>query len=542
MLKLHQPHEYLSILPKEIILTIRSFLVLLSLDGLSREFMEYLYYVEGRRSWNNFLSISNKEDWKRIRRETIYVTLGPNTSKKYLCNESFRNFILGMIDDPYHQLALTFDKYSFNNSTEEQNILRNLSSLSISNSVVISPAVSHVQFVGFAYCESLKDISNCHQIQHLTICYCSKVDLSNSDCTGDLISLRICGNVKSLPELESMKSLQSLVIPDEYRVDLSHFHQLRSLIITGAFFQFTPMATPLPVCLPSLQALSLEYLPTGAIDFSRVPRLTDFHNYKMQARATSLDYERLLVNDLYAVGPQLSRVSTQFFMELPCDILATRLPHARSFDAYGSHFTGDEFLLGETVRSVKLSRTNIRTIVSPPTRVRPVRQASLVDVKLDFSSAPLMSWLGGVTEVILNNNKNLIDVSALVSVPYLSLSRCDNVTNFFVLGKQQRALWLEDNPQLVDEDLPNFSDVPYLFISGCHSITDLSGLRGNHSVIACNLQGIKETQVYQRDCALLDLSNSAVRVIEVMGQVHHLKVPAATEVTDPENVRHLILL
>ena len=187
--------------------------------------------------------------------------------------------------------------------------------------------------------------------------------------------------------------------------------------------------------------------------------------------------EKFLKN-LSLVGPQLTHVTTQRFLQLPGNILTTLLPNIQYFHAEACSFDQDEFLLNDSIRSLDLSRTNIRTIIPPDScnssylhhPSRSCWSVSLRSMINDIFSSALMNWLGHATKVILNDNKFLTDVSALISVPYLSLNKCPNVTNFSVLGKKQKYLSIGNNQQLVDEDLVSFSDVPDLDISLCSSI------------------------------------------------------------------------
>ena len=70
--------------------------------------------TEGRKNWNDFLSVSGKEEWKALRKQFLAVTLGFSATQRFLDDGYFRNYINGLMNDPHHQLSL---KGKFNSSS-----------------------------------------------------------------------------------------------------------------------------------------------------------------------------------------------------------------------------------------------------------------------------------------------------------------------------------------------------------------------------------------------------------------------------------------
>ena len=75
--------KYFLILPKEILLCIRLFLVEYTYEKTSSMYNAY-EIEDGNRSWNALISVRNDIEWKSVRKETLVLMLNVRNSLKYV--------------------------------------------------------------------------------------------------------------------------------------------------------------------------------------------------------------------------------------------------------------------------------------------------------------------------------------------------------------------------------------------------------------------------------------------------------------------------
>lgn len=139
--------------------------------------------------------------------------------------------------------------------------------------------------------------------------------------------------------------------------------------------------------------------------------------------------------------------------------------------------------------------------------------------------------LGKVCCLRLEFCPNIIDISSLIHVPYLSLRGCFNINDFNGLGKHQKYLNLT-GCKITNDHLYALANVHSLIISFCQAISDLSMLR-NERLIARNCQNIMNAHLYG-NFLQIDLSRcKKLQNLFIHGHVYALCVnetPNANEV------------
>jgi hypothetical protein len=95
----------------------------------------------------------------------------------------------------------------------------------------------------------------------------------------------------------------------------------------------------------------------------------------------------------------------------------------------------------------------------------------------------------------LRECSTLIDISPFANIQYLILSNSSKIEDFSCLGKQKYLdlSWLS---QLRNEDLHYLSNVSYLRITNCPSITSLDSLVNNHVIVADNCPGLIDVHLH----------------------------------------------
>jgi hypothetical protein len=158
-------------LPTEIVLEIRSFL-----DPNQRKISGKLYHYddfilkENCWSWRNFLSVSNKEEWRSVRKEAMIWSLNKYEIKKYMEDDLFRAKINDM--DSKQKIQL---------------ILQNCNTYSLTQ-LQISLDLGHIGLIDISNYE-FPEFPSCKSVQTLIL------HSENNE-------LRILGNYENLKTLE----------------------------------------------------------------------------------------------------------------------------------------------------------------------------------------------------------------------------------------------------------------------------------------------------------------------------------------------------
>jgi hypothetical protein len=117
---------------------------------------------EAQWSWNNFLSATNSEDWKCLRKKTMIWSLNSEISFKYFVNTGFRLSLQSRTEHPHHQIEckITFqNKLRLSNSLSELLHGNSLGYLSIKNcSLEALPSCGSLHTLVLTDCDNLKEM------------------------------------------------------------------------------------------------------------------------------------------------------------------------------------------------------------------------------------------------------------------------------------------------------------------------------------------------------------------------------------------------
>jgi hypothetical protein len=91
--KFPDPRMIFATVPNDVLLIIRSYLFIFRVKERDVEELETFLRQESERSWRNFLSASNSESWKVIRKETRIWSFNERNFRKYLSNDLFRQYV-----------------------------------------------------------------------------------------------------------------------------------------------------------------------------------------------------------------------------------------------------------------------------------------------------------------------------------------------------------------------------------------------------------------------------------------------------------------
>jgi hypothetical protein len=91
-------------LPPELLLITREFLHSLATPWVDD--VQKFIRRESEWSWRNFLSVSNNEDWKRIRKHCMIWSSNRFASSRYIRDASYQCYLQSRMLDPKHQLYL----------------------------------------------------------------------------------------------------------------------------------------------------------------------------------------------------------------------------------------------------------------------------------------------------------------------------------------------------------------------------------------------------------------------------------------------------
>ena len=145
-----------------------------------------------------------------------------------------------------------------------------------------------------------------------------------------------------------------------------------------------------------------------------------------------------------------------------------------------------------------------------------------VDVNLEGCSSLKddFSMLSNVRRLNLSSTR-VSDLSGLSEVPELILRNCVDLQDFSPLGKQT-LLVLDQNNHLTTEDLHYLSNVRYLSISNCRSITDLKPLTNVSVLIAASCPSLLDVNLMGNFFSVDFSFNNRIRSIIVHGNIAFL--------------------
>jgi hypothetical protein len=514
----------LNLLPVDVCLLIRSFLLFEYLFEEESDLLETFLRQESHRAWINFLSVSNHEVWRGVRKSTMIWSLNSFESKKYFEDKSFKDSINGKLVQPSRQLSFQFKNLLHLNPEltkvfTDQMFLNGIHSLSLKECHVTEiPSSATLHTMSIYDCRHLQSLGNFPKLRSLRTWSCQELKTIGS--TESLTRLHLDNPQPSFFSLFSLEKLHqfALFLQVELFLGNSHrFHNLRELELLNAVFYLPPtMAFPMLPC-PSLEKLTLS-------SFLSI-NISGLHSLRyLNLKDAKLD-EIIGKEEIF---PQLKSFSFDGFMNEDISYFSTfnntTLKNLRSLSL--STFATDSgkeiFRIDKKIQSLDLyvaciDRLEIGDALN---NSRYFERISLSDLQINDVRMASQAQI-----VCLADCSNVTDISPLQNVPHLQLDRLTAMEDFSCLG-QQKFLKISGCPGLNDNTLNNnFSSIYYLAIMACEKITRIDNLTGNRylRVHYCDylrkveLKGIHYIVVELRGC-------QKVSKFTVSGKVYSLEI------------------
>jgi hypothetical protein len=227
-----------------------------------------------RKSWRNFLSAQNSEEWRRIRKETMLWELNRIYSAQYFQDGTFRILVKSKVTDPYHQLCLIMTK----GDRWDAELVGGVHRLHIHSMMRHSiPPIHHVHHVIFSNCPRVGDILYLSDIHRLDL-----INLPGLYSIGPVLqtlkklTLIGCANAKGV-ELPAVQTLSSPSLEclntDQFffkQFTINDFKNLEILLIQRLIGRGTLDESVPPLQLPKLRRLDSKM---SLQDVRELPRL-----------------------------------------------------------------------------------------------------------------------------------------------------------------------------------------------------------------------------------------------------------------------------
>lgn len=562
-------------LSRDLVLTLRNYFI--AQDEDQERFIYDLDrddYDELRWSWNNFLSVSNSSDWKRIRKEGLLVTLDQNDSLMYLTNEEFRDKIRSMIQNTYHQLSLCVFLYAKNFIDFDLTLLCNLRRLKLKylKGTPSLPRLVNIYHLELASCSDLIDISSLENVTSI-LCHCCyellQIDLPTSckhfEYRGtyqpfqvNINNLKSFSGYRNLLDFRSGLQLERLSldyrserhsennnqiidylsdIPSSIRflkgiaqlkcskINLNQFPELETLIgCDPCYGRCTGLINFDEYFLPK------EQLPTSTAE---IPQEHQEVCNGLESTIVQHDPNKNVLH------PKLKTL-VAYNIKIPKYLFFNdAFPQLRYLYLPGCTLEDNEIYLPNYIRSFSLSDSNLKAIHG----IDPNRRYWKVSLtRCNSLDSSILYSLRNVSRLHLSLCDWLRDITPIKDIPYLQFHHCYNIEDFSCLGSQ-RSLSISHHRGLNDSDLERFVNIPYLNIAYCPSITNISMFQSTRVLSFYSCDRLRHVRIVGNH-HYVHLLNEYLKAIKVEGKVHELhfykrRKKLSSEVINPENVIHL---
>jgi hypothetical protein len=508
--------RFLNRLPVEVYLMIRNFLFLERLLYFKdMNPMNRFLQQDRLHSWINFLSISNHEQWRALRKSTMVWSLNNYESRRFANDEAFREYIGDRMIHPKHQLMLQFcfSSTSFSALRIDSLYSCEINTLNIQNCDILEiPSSGALQTLHLSNCDFLERLGNYPRLNTLRIHTCPK--LANVGEAPNLSHLHLHNKEAPYFPLLSLENLQQLTlcVATHLFVESSHrFPNLRELELRNDYksSEATVMVLPQIPC-PLLQTLivaafrsvnlsdlhSLEHLTLNRVKFDEIIGRGD-----VLSRLKSFSYDGFMAEglSLSALGIALKRVMELGFSMIPY------------FTTAGS------FQVSDKIKSLELNVAADRLDI--PT-LRYFERVSLRNTHITD-----ISMLSKTFIVCLSECSGITDISALRDVSYLELNCLPAVSDFSPLGKQ-KFLRISYCPGLRDEAVNrHFSAVDCLHINYCENITRVVNLNDNRFIFVSGCDYLTVIELHGNQYVEADFHRCwNVTSATILGRVYSLKL------------------
>jgi hypothetical protein len=530
-------------LPTEVVLEVRTFLFPNELQ-FSRQLYHYDDFIlkENCWSWRNFLSVSNRPEWRLTRHDAMIWSLNKYQIKKYMEDDSFRSLInLRSATTQKLQLVLPdFRCYSFTHLKT-----------SLDTSCIGFISISSYELAEFPSCKSVhtlilqsfnQKLTSLGSYENLKILELSGgLVLSSIGMMQKLLFLCLDGIGSScLFPLEQLISFQLLSDNGKF-VHIQHrFLLLEHLRLNiGSSFALSTHCS----ALNKLKSLSLSNYQT--VNLSGLQKLTILSVHLV---TNLLGMDELLPQLIKVQGdisflncPQLKLFVDHY---TPSDLSVTQLhkclqlPVVRMSLFNGSvQLPESNVIIGEKLKDLQISGVHVRSFES----VLPGRYFNEIMI-CDNQALTDVSVFVNAQKVFLWDCPSISDISPLRTVPYLVIGSCSKIEDYSCLGSQQ-YLEIVQSDSLLDEHLQQFGKIRCLKIGSCSRITRIDKLTYNRFIKISNCSSLQEVVLVGFDYAEVRLSGCTnLTSVSILGWVDSLNINACSPKMTKQSIKNYTYL
>jgi hypothetical protein len=470
-------------LPIEVILEIRGFLCPNEprFTTLAFSYDDFIL-KENCWSWRNFLSVSNREEWRSLRKDAMIWSLNKFESKKYIDDDSFRPSMDNRVTGSKQKIQL------FLPNVDEYSLTQLKSSLD----------TSYIGFISILNYK-LAEFPSCRSVEILILHSLREIKKLGSYENLKMLELRGWSTLESIGDMRklsflSLNSLKSCLFPLEQLLsfqllnDQGEFEQQRNRFLLLEDLQLSNgNSFSLPahgIALKNLKSLSLTEYETA--NFSGLRHLKSLTLLKVTTllgaeeifpQLTKLQGDSYFLREGIEKFPQLNEfVDHSVSADLPVEQFKQcwKIPVVH-VSVLGDNIRTlmEDCVVGEKVRSLQIRNVNFRSFqgVQPGRYFDEFRLSSCVSLQD-------VSMFRNTQKVYLFQCSSITDISSLRDVPYLGVMRCQNIKDYSCLGSQH-YLEIGYASYLTDDNINSFGSIRCLKIYNCPRIATINRLAHN---------------------------------------------------------------
>jgi hypothetical protein len=463
-------------------------------------------------SWTNFLSTSNHEEWKFLRKRTMIWSLNYCEAKASLrCFEGCLDNQPPISDGP----KVVHEKNKFNTTVINHECIKDFLA-----------SYAHITALRLPnYSRSLNffiSLSGFCSLIYLTLSeyrVFSKVELPN------LSFLRIekgisrasleCFPLEQIKELSFRCNNNSLI--SEFNETVSPLPRLQSIIILE-ITKLTSKSFHLPD-LPTLQSLTLSGFPRVTISgFPNLKKLklTDTRDLMgpIERLACLFSFTAVFSHERLKLSYTFKSLETVWL----AGIFTTKEIYdvyfylrTKFFDDRGDHHQALWFAL-------KSHLSEYSIVIDRQSMVHQfVNRVIYPELHKDLEDFSVLPHLQSLT---LTYCFTVTETARFRDIPSLTLIHCDNIRDYSGLGSQ-RFLEIQGAPLLYDEDVETFGNIFSLKLSYCHRLRSSLNLRKNRYLTVSHCANLNRIQLSGGHYIQVTIRNCpSFQLLSVYGKVH----------------------
>jgi hypothetical protein len=484
---------------------------------------------ERLRNWRNFLHLSNCSIWEIVRKECRIFSLNPVYSEKFVQQEAFRGLVLSKITNSKTQLSLRFLEFDFRTISLDPSCFKSILSLEFKHCIFPDnfPVIQQVDSV------IIPQIRLVYQSPQNRVRFFppSLIDIRHFSCPSAPLresemkienpndSLRSICTTLTVVELDNLAGINVSLFPQlgirfDPKYDLST--SLKNIRKLRLLENYCPSSSCFQLDLPNLLELDCDIF---AFDLSLLPSLRKLSfidnriNSMEQFCKELINHRRIRclamtsVSDPSVLRSSVLRPLLRKCCELTISVANRPLTPSFEWKDLIDRESGSPMIFGEKLRflSIPFLTSIEKAIAHHRDQLAAAPHSSLV--ALHFSLFPyqltvpqfpmgLSEAFHSLRELSLRDlQQPLTDASALSTIPYLSLHRCQ-FQDFKFLGPSQKRVSISQCLSLRDDDLARLSQIPFVELNNCESIQRIDLLKENRFLVLRSLILVKVYEFY----------------------------------------------